>query len=121
MLVIFGTHLVYYKRDVLAILLYCIVQKIVFSLPQTSAEFDWDPKLRGVILSAFFYGYVCTQLVGGTLATKLGGVKLMGYGILGTAIFTVLTPVVARCSVYLVIVLRIAEGVMEVVNNLRKL
>jgi sugar phosphate permease len=27
--------------------------------------FDWDSKQKGVILAAFFYGYILTQLVGG--------------------------------------------------------
>ncbi|VVC38185.1 Major facilitator superfamily,Major facilitator superfamily domain [Cinara cedri] len=80
---------------------------------KTIAEFDWDSKVRGAILSAFFYGYVCTQLIGGTLAAKFGGVKLMGYGVLGTAIFTVLTPMVTRHSVYLIIIFRVVEGVFE--------
>lgn len=32
--------------------------------------FDWDSTKRGLVLSSFFYGYVCTQLFGGILATK---------------------------------------------------
>lgn len=55
-----------------------------------------------------------TQLIGGLLGTKIGGVKLIGYGVLNTAILTILTPVAARYSVYLVFVLRVIEGVFEV-------
>lgn len=35
--------------------------------------FDWDQKQKGVILGAFFYGYILTQLMGGYTATKFGG------------------------------------------------
>jgi MFS transporter, ACS family, solute carrier family 17 (sodium-dependent inorganic phosphate cotransporter), other len=35
--------------------------------------FDWDTKTQGVILSSFFYGYICTQFIGGILAAKIGG------------------------------------------------
>lgn len=77
-------------------------------------EFDWGPELRGAVLSSFFYGYISTQLIGGVLSAKLGGVKLIGYGIAGTAVLTVLTPVAARYSVYLVLALRVVEGVFEV-------
>lgn len=41
--------------------------------------FDWDSKQQGLILSSFFYGYICTQLIGGYVASQIGGnvVKLM--------------------------------------------
>lgn len=84
---------------------------------QRPSEFDWGPELRGAILSSFFYGYISTQLIGGLLGTKIGGVKLIGYGVLSTAILTILTPVAARYSVYLVIFLRVVEGVFEVVRG----
>ncbi|VVC38177.1 Major facilitator superfamily,Major facilitator superfamily domain [Cinara cedri] len=76
-------------------------------------EFDWSPEIRGVVLSSFFYGYICTQIVGGLLAVKFGGVRLIGYGILSTAIFTVLTPLAAKYSVYLIIFFRFLEGLFE--------
>jgi len=79
-----------------------------------ASEFDWSPELRGAILSSFFYGYISTQLIGGLLGAKIGGVKLIGYGVLCTAFLTILTPMAARYSVYLVIVLRVIEGVFEV-------
>ncbi|VVC29086.1 Major facilitator superfamily,Major facilitator superfamily domain [Cinara cedri] len=78
-----------------------------------ASEFDWGPELRGAILSSFFYGYISTQLIGGLLGSKIGGVKLIGYGVLCTAILTILTPAAARYSVYLVIFLRVIEGVFE--------
>lgn len=81
---------------------------------QAIAEFQWSPKLRGLVLSSFFYGYICTPLIGGIIGNKIGGVKLIGYSILSTAILTILTPVAARYSVYLVIGLRIVEGIFEV-------
>lgn len=28
-------------------------------------EFDWSPKIQGLILGSFFYGYVLTQIIGG--------------------------------------------------------
>ncbi|XP_025419440.1 vesicular glutamate transporter 1-like isoform X2 [Sipha flava] len=77
------------------------------------SEFDWSPQLRGTILSSFFYGYISTQLIGGLLGSKLGGVKLIGIGVLGTSVLTILTPMAARYSVYLVIFLRVVEGVFE--------
>lgn len=39
----------------------------------TKPNFDWDKPQQGVALSAFFYGYICTQFVGGFIASKYGG------------------------------------------------
>lgn len=82
------------------------------------SEFHWNSKVRGAILSALSYGFIITQLFGGILNTKLGGVRPMGYGILLMAIFTVLTPVVARYSVNLVFIIRVVEGVFQVCRRL---
>jgi MFS transporter, ACS family, solute carrier family 17 (sodium-dependent inorganic phosphate cotransporter), other len=35
--------------------------------------FDWDTKQRGFALAAFFYGYICTQFIGGAISSKYGG------------------------------------------------
>ena len=35
--------------------------------------FDWDTKQRGFALAAFFYGYICTQFIGGIFSSKYGG------------------------------------------------
>lgn len=61
------------------------------SLP--TGEFEWDEELQGLILSAFYWGYVITHLPGGMLAERFGGKYTLSLGILSTAIFTLLTPV----------------------------
>lgn len=35
--------------------------------------FNWSSKQQGLILSSFFYGYICTQFVGGVIASRIGG------------------------------------------------
>lgn len=40
-------------------------------------EFDWTSTQQGVILASFFYGYILTQFVGGLLANKLGGHRVI--------------------------------------------
>ncbi|XP_069742030.1 sialin isoform X2 [Narcine bancroftii] len=75
--------------------------------------YTWDSDIQGWILSAFFYGYIVTQIPGGYLAGKFGGKLLLGFGILGTSVFTLLTPPAAALGPYCVIVLRIIEGLGE--------
>ncbi|XP_076751180.1 major facilitator superfamily transporter 9 [Xylocopa sonorina] len=76
-------------------------------------EFDWDSKTQGLVLSSFFYGYISTQLLGGWLAARIGGKRVFGLGIATTAFLTIITPPLARISVYILITLRIVEGICE--------
>ena len=77
-------------------------------------EFEWSEQLQGVILSAFFWGYVVTHLPGGVLAEKFGGKWTLSLGILSTAIFTLLTPVAIELGgANLLIALRFLEGLGE--------
>ncbi len=69
--------------------------------------------MQGLILGSFFYGYVCTQVPGGRLAELWGGKWLYGLGVLVTALFTLLTPWAARTSVYLLVAVRVMEGLGE--------
>ena len=64
----------------------------------------------GVILGAFYYGYMIFQIPGGWLALRLGGARLFGIAILVASIFTLLTPMATRWSPIALIVLRILEG-----------
>ena len=68
----------------------------------------------GLILSSFFYGYLFTNIPGGWLASKYGGKWVLGIGILWTAILTLLSPIAAKTSPYLLVVLRILMGLGEV-------
>lgn len=40
-------------------------------------ELGWAPGVQGVVQSAFLWGYLATQLLGGTLADKYGGAPLV--------------------------------------------
>ncbi|XP_060085023.1 sialin-like [Ylistrum balloti] len=79
------------------------------------ATYDWDEATQGLILSSFFYGYAFTQIPGGFLAEKIGGKRLFGYGILVTALLSLLTPLSANAGPWAVVIVRgmmgLAEGV----------
>ncbi|KAM6166891.1 sialin isoform 1-T1 [Erethizon dorsatum] len=80
---------------------------------QTGKRYPWDAETQGWILGAFFYGYIITQIPGGYFASKIGGKLLLGYGILGTSLFTLLTPIAANLGAVPLIVLRALEGLGE--------
>lgn len=76
--------------------------------------FNWDTKQQGIVLAAFFYGYITTQIIGGVLAQKVGGKFLLLFGILWTAILTLLTPPLTIAGGFAAIVaVRVLEGIGE--------
>lgn len=82
---------------------------------QELTGFDWDEETQGFILSAFYYGYIVTHLPGGMLAERFGGKYTLGFGVLSTAVFTLLTPwAVDFGGATGLIILRVLEGLGEV-------
>lgn len=77
------------------------------------AEFDWDEETQGIILAAFYWGYIITHIPGGILAQKFGGKHTLGIGIFSTALFTIATPYVAHKGVIPLIILRFFMGFGE--------
>lgn len=76
--------------------------------------YNWDSKTQGWILGAFFYGYILTQILGGYLASRCGPKWLLGFGVLGTVVFTLLTPVAADLGASYLFAVRVLEGIGEV-------
>ncbi|XP_048661663.1 sialin isoform X9 [Marmota marmota marmota] len=81
--------------------------------PKPGKRYQWDAETQGWILGSFFYGYIITQIPGGYVASKIGGKLLLGFGILGTSVFTLFTPIAADLGVAALIVLRALEGLGE--------
>ena len=57
----------------------------------------WDKTLQGYILGAFFYGYICTQVLGGYVSDRFGGKVGVMVGIGITSLSCLLIPLAARC------------------------
>lgn len=55
-----------------------------------------------------------TQLLGGWLSARIGGKIVFGVGLGVTALLTLVTPPLTRVSVYILIGLRVVEGIFEV-------
>nr|XP_057914003.1 sialin [Doryrhamphus excisus] len=82
----------------------------------TASVYDWDTETQGWILGSFFYGYILTQIPGGYLAGRFGSKWLLGFGILVTVVFTLLTPLAADLGASYLIGVRILEGIGEGVS-----
>ncbi|KAG5680459.1 hypothetical protein PVAND_009967 [Polypedilum vanderplanki] len=76
-------------------------------------NFSWDSKEKGYVLSSFYYGYICTQILGGALSTVIGGNILFGTGVLMTSILTLVAPIAANIHLYVFIASRAFIGIFE--------
>ncbi|EFJ48511.1 hypothetical protein VOLCADRAFT_60348, partial [Volvox carteri f. nagariensis] len=103
-------------------LLLCNMDRICLSVAimPMSGEFGWPASLQGVIQSAFLWGYMATQLVGGALADRYGGKWVMAGGIAWFSVASVLLPlalspatVEAGLTVPLVLLSRFLTGFGE--------
>ncbi|XP_076181577.1 major facilitator superfamily transporter 10 isoform X2 [Ptiloglossa arizonensis] len=79
----------------------------------SSGEFTWDEKTQGIILGAFFVGYVITNVPGGRMAEIYGGKLIYGLGVFLTAVLTVISPFAAYAGLVPFLAVRIAEGFTE--------
>ena len=82
--------------------------------PSNAKQYEWDERTQGIILSSFYWGYVVTHLPGGMLSEKFGGKYSLGLGILATAVFTLLTPLVLDLGdAPALIIVRVLMGLCE--------
>ncbi|KAH9523361.1 hypothetical protein Btru_039832 [Bulinus truncatus] len=91
---------------------YCEKYAALRDIAEThEGEFDWDKSTISQLLSMFFYGYICTQVLSGWFASRFGGTRFWGWNMLASGLFTMLTPMCARISVYLLYFIRMTVGV----------
>ncbi|CAG2113555.1 unnamed protein product [Medioppia subpectinata] len=80
----------------------------------SNGEFDWDQKTQGVILGAFFYGYVLFQVLGGRLAELFGAKWLCAVSLALSSLLNALTPIIARARIYwLLLASRVVLGAFQ--------
>ncbi|GFO11409.1 vesicular glutamate transporter 3 [Plakobranchus ocellatus] len=80
----------------------------------SKGEFNWDKELEGLILGAFFWGYLVFQVPGGRLSEKIGAKRVIAYAMFPVAILNIISPFAARASPYLFLVVRVFVGLGEV-------
>jgi MFS family permease len=79
-------------------LLLCNMDRICMSvaiMPMADA-FGWSPAVQGNVQAAFLWGYMVTQLVGGTLADRFGGKRVIAYAIKVFSLASLALPLALR-------------------------
>ena len=93
----------------------CYIDRVNISVAiiPMQEQFGWSEFHVGIILSSFYFGYMFTLVVGGYLADKYGGKKVLGYGLLIWSFFTIITPFFAYSGLWWLIFIRILMGLGE--------
>ena len=93
----------------------CYIDRINISVAavEIQGQFGWDNTQLGLVLSSFFVGYIFTQYLGGFLADRYGGKRVLGYGVLLWSLFTILTPLAAHNGFFLLLLTRVLMGLGE--------
>ena len=70
----------------------------------------------GLLLGAFFYGYLVLQIPGGTILGRFGGKKVLGTAVFVSSILHILLPEIVRFNEDLFFIARISQGLALVSN-----
>ncbi len=80
-----------------------------------SPQFDWDAQDQGLVLGAFYYGFIFTMLPGGYLAERFGPKWVMFVAFLGASLCSLLSPVAAvQGGTVGLIALKVIQGLFQV-------
>ena len=61
-------------------------------------EFDWSNSQKANLMGSYFYGYICTQILGAWLSSRYGFKWIIMITILSTSLITLITPFIADLS-----------------------
>lgn len=93
----------------------CNMDKVNMSvavIPMAS-ELGWSATDRGLVSSAFFWGYSLTQIPAGWVSTRIGGAKVLFAGVLLWSLGTLVAPPAAKMSLLALCATRMFVGLGE--------
>ncbi|KAJ3668893.1 hypothetical protein LUZ60_010843 [Juncus effusus] len=97
------------------VMMLCNADRVVMSVAVVplAAEYGWSSSFVGIVQSSFLWGYVISSMVGGRLADKYGGKRVMACAAALWSLATFLTPWAARQSTATLLVIRALFGLAE--------
>jgi ACS family sodium-dependent inorganic phosphate cotransporter len=96
----------------------CYVDRVNISIAIIPLAHDkgYDAAARGLVLSAFFWGYLSPQMLGGWVADRFGGKRVLAAGVALWSLATFLTPPSAALSFGALLLMRAMLGAGEAIN-----
>ncbi|KAL6037734.1 hypothetical protein STEG23_012735 [Scotinomys teguina] len=76
--------------------------------------YDWTPEIQGILLSSLSYGSFLAPIPTGYVAGVFGAKYVVGAGLLISSVLTLFIPLAADAGVALLIVLRVIQGMAQV-------
>ncbi|XP_007948069.2 probable small intestine urate exporter [Orycteropus afer afer] len=76
--------------------------------------YDWSPEIQGIILSSLNYGSFLAPIPTGYVAGIFGVKHVVGAGLFISSALTLFIPLAANTGVTLVIVIRVVQGIAQV-------
>jgi len=93
---------------------YFIRMALNVSILLVSQKEHWSDTSQGIVLSAFYWGYIVTQIPGGWLAVRYGGKLVFGWGLVWASLVTIIWPFTTdnfALTVFIRVVTGLGEGV----------
>ncbi|KAK9124406.1 hypothetical protein Sjap_014008 [Stephania japonica] len=93
----------------------CNADRVVMSVavvPLAAAR-GWSSSFLGVVQSSFLWGYIFSSILGGALADKYGGKRVLAWGVGFWSLATLLTPWAADHSTAMLLAVRTLFGLAE--------
>ncbi|XP_066919655.1 voltage-gated purine nucleotide uniporter SLC17A9-like [Clytia hemisphaerica] len=84
-----------------SILVYCVRTSMSVCVPAIAKEMGWSKQISGMALSAFFFGYLSTNILGGYFADRHGGERMIMYSSTIWATLTVVLPYFSTAQTFL--------------------
>jgi len=84
-----------------AVLVYCVRTAMSVCVPVIAKEMGWTKQISGMALSAFFFGYLSTNVLGGYFADRHGGEKMILYSSTIWATLTIILPYFTTAQTFL--------------------
>src|SRR5579863_2600127 len=96
----------------------CYIDRVNISIAiiPLAREKGYDAAAKGLVLSSFFWGYLWLQLLGGWVADRFGGKRVLAVGVALWSIATFLTPPAASISFGALLTMRALLGAGEALN-----
>ncbi len=96
----------------------CYVDRVNISIAIIPLARDrgYNAAATGLVLSSFFWGYIGPQMLGGWLADRFGGKRVLSVGVLLWSVGTLLTPAAADISFGALLLMRAVLGLGESVH-----
>ena len=96
----------------------CYIDRVNISIAiiPLAADKGYDAAAKGLVLSSFFWGYLWLQMLGGWLADRFGGKRVLMAGVAVWSLATALTPPAASLSFGALLATRALLGAGEGLN-----